>query len=76
MFPYSIFYHIEKDPFETPERYAYRCWFVAKQKPKTTTELKQAIKWSFIDTHIMYDNCKYTEDIMDMAQRLTIRKFE
>jgi len=69
MYPLSRAYVIPRME-ETNERWAYRRWFVAHQKPKTETEFQQAIKWSIIDANIQYDQVVYSNEILDIVKRM------
>jgi hypothetical protein len=72
MFPLSITYQILRQDNEPFQRYIYRNWFVAKQNPKTETELAEAIKWSLIDTSVLYDQCTFPDDMMDLLKRMRL----
>lgn len=70
MNPYSNHVVVKKDLTETDEQYAYRCWFVNKQKPETYTDYLEAIKWSKIIINIKYHGCLYNDHVMNMYNRI------
>ena len=72
MWPVATIYQVQKLNCETDQRWHHRCWFVAKQNPKTPTEFLQAIKWSLIDANMTFDNCEYSDEVTDFIQRLKI----
>lgn len=72
MYPISKSFKIERLENETDNRYSYRCWFIAKQNPTNITDFKDVVKWSIIDTYILYDKCEYPDNIMDIVKRMRI----
>jgi hypothetical protein len=73
MYPITTVYHIKKFPEESPQRFSRRNWFIAKQRPKNASDLKQAIKWSIIDASISYDGVTYSDEISDLVTRMKIK---
>lgn len=74
MYPITTYYNIPQLDYETNERYAHRCWFVNKQNPKTLTELRQAIKWSLVESYMTYDKCIYPDEVTDLIERMKLNK--
>lgn len=75
MYPITKYYQIPPLVDETPQQYSHRCWFIAKQSPKTMTELQQAIKWSIIDHAITFKKCTYSDEVTDIVSRMKWGKF-
>ena len=73
MWPITKSYHIPIEKHETTPKYAHRCWFIAKQNPKTVTELNQAINWSLIESHMTFEKCSYSEEATDLVNRMRIQ---
>jgi len=76
MYPVTTYYQIEHMLDESSQEYSHRCWFIAKQKPQTATELIQAKKWSIIDSAITHKKCEYSEEVTDIVKRMRVGRFK
>lgn len=70
MYPHSKDFIIKRNPTETDQNYAYRCWFINKINPVTFTDYLEAVKWSIIAVNIEFHKCIYNEHVMNMHDRI------
>lgn len=65
------YYLLDRDKYESSEKFNERGWFVASIAPKSKSELDEAIRLSRIWINIKFDKCIYDEIIMDKIKNLT-----
>ena len=52
-------YIFTRDPGLTEKQFIEKCWFVARQEPKNTSEFKEAEKNAGLMINIVFLKCRY-----------------
>lgn len=60
----DCYYMLERDKYETVERFNERGWFVAKKQPKTIGEYNRLVNLSRMFVNVKYNDAVYSSDIM------------
>ena len=64
------FYTVQRDKFESIERFNERGWFVASMSPKTNVEFKEAIRLSRIWVNMKFNYCTYDSILTDKINNI------